>query len=313
MRDREKDRDRRKKAKKSRAILGPVAVILMFLLLDYGLSQWKPVESSKLFWRNDYEIILETYGTSEFKKAFYGNSAVIASYFDDQSSSGFVNIGIDYGKVSDIYEMLEGGFITVSDELVIGLNMFCFLDTLDTNPSYPWHRKPYEPYVYFQRERLYPFLTEGLERFLRGEDFVYKTYEDSQRMLYYNILDDKELAENIERQRDNYWNQGIENFSDNLEDLEKLIALCEDRGIKLRAVWMPWNGKVSIPDIEYKVQDRADKLFHGSNIEVLNMKSSISQELFHDIGHLECRIGSPVFTEMISPWLSGGELADGQG
>lgn len=290
------------------AVITTLCFVFLVLVIDYILTSAKPVENSQFFWKNDYDIILDTYGTSEFDKAFFGNSAVIASYIDTASDSGYINIGIDYGKVRDIYEMLRGGFITVNDELVIGLNMFCFLDTLDTNPSYPWFRKPYEPYLYFQRDKLYPFISEGFERVLRGEDFVKEIYENPRRMLYYGILDDEELQSNIKRQRENYWNQGIENYDENFRALEELMTFCKNRGINLRAVWMPWNSKVTIPDIEFEIQNKADGMFAKGGVEVLNMKDAVNGELFHDIGHLEYTVGSPYFTELISPWLAGGEL-----
>jgi len=53
------------------------------------------------------------------------------------------------------------GLIEVGSELVIGLNYFTLMDTLETNPTYPWHKSIYEPYLYFNRNRINPVIVDG--------------------------------------------------------------------------------------------------------------------------------------------------------
>ncbi len=135
------------------------AFLLAFCLLCFGLdAYWTrtgTIENSDLFTHNDFEkTILAHGGQRVYDRVFYGNSVVISAYMEEESASGYANFGIDYGVMTDLLGMLRRGDITVTEDLVLGLNYFVFLDTMDTNPTYPWHRGWGEPYLYSPRDRL---------------------------------------------------------------------------------------------------------------------------------------------------------------
>ena len=149
--------------KSTENILFLIILISLFTAFDVYLSKSNPVSNSNLFYKNDYEkTILSNDNRKNYKDIFYGNSAVISAFDEEKSTSSYVNFGLDYAKISDLTEMLNKGYITVEDNIVIGLNYFTLMDTLDTNPTYPWHRKTFEPYLYFQRDRF--MINKGLRK-----------------------------------------------------------------------------------------------------------------------------------------------------
>ena len=189
------------------------------------LIQTNPVEKFNVFPKNDFEKIIAKYPEDAYDKVFYGNSAVIASFIDSQSKSGYSNIGIDYGTMEDLYAILDKGLIEVGSELVIGLNYFTLMDTLDTNPTYPWHKDIYEPYLYFNRDRINPLIVDGLNNIIKGEKIIGTRYDSLDRYVYRGIMDEKELSERIDVHKKLYWDLDIEHFDDNLKALEKVISL----------------------------------------------------------------------------------------
>ena len=162
--------------------------LLLLAAVLIGGEAWMrvtdPVGHMTCIPRSDYEIIRGQYPDMTFEKAIFGSSAVTASYIAGQNDTGYVNLGVDYGTVKDITEMLEKGLVTVTDELVLGLNNLSFLDSLPTNETYPWHREWYQPYLYFQRDRLYALITEGVDSVLHGGPFILRDTSVQQRVVY---------------------------------------------------------------------------------------------------------------------------------
>ena len=201
------------------------------------LNLTDPVSRMTCIWRNDYELIRLQHPDMTFEKAIFGSSAVTASYIEGREGSvGYANIGMDYGTVKDITEMLEKGELTVTEDLVLGLNNLSFLDTLPTNATYPWHRKWYEPYLYFQRDRLEQLVTDGVTNLLNGEPFTKVDSSHQQRAVYRGALSDEDLMES--------WESLVERFgettpevdcAENFAALDRLAAWCEDHGVRLRA------------------------------------------------------------------------------
>ena len=147
-----------------------VLLLVVFLLLDFLISQvFTPylIESGR-FVLNDYELTRRDHPEEVWDKVFFGNSVVISAYREDVSKSDFVNLGLDYGVVEDLWEMVDQGIIQIGSELVVGLSDLTLYDHFETNPTYPWHRAFYEPYCYFQRDRLRLFLEEQLVGVLTG-------------------------------------------------------------------------------------------------------------------------------------------------
>lgn len=281
-----------------------LALCLLAVALDWALTQARPLERSDLFSHNDFEkTILAHGGETTFDRVLFGNSVIISAYLEDQSQSGYVNFGLDYGVMTDLRDMLKRGDLTVTKDLVIALNYFTFLDTMDTNPTYPWHRAFGEPYLYFQRDRLQSLLTSYTDSLKAGEPFVPPRYDNYEKYMYSGRMSEEQLAEKIATHRELYWGLGTEYYEKNLQALTDVIDFCAARGIRLRALWMPWNNYIPMPDNPRGVRALADQILTDCGIEVLDMENVLPQDCFHDLGHLNKEHGAVVFTEEIDPWL----------
>lgn len=277
---------------------------LLFFGLDVWLTRAEPIEKGGCFSHNDFEkTLLAHEGERVYDKIFFGNSVVISSYVEWASDSGYANFGIDYGVITDLRDMLRRGDITVTEDIVLGLNYFVFYDDMDTNPTYPWHRGRLEPYLYFQRDRLQTLgrtLWEGLQETGRLE---LPQYGEEAKFMYSGQLDEKALAEKVDTHRELYWGLGLEHYEENLAALGEVIGFCGENGIRLRAVWLPWNPRVPMPEGPAQVRRAADEIMAGAGVEILDMEDDLAADCFHDVGHLNMEYGAFVFTEVMDPWL----------
>ena len=146
-----------------------IAIVLAIAVGDLALTYNNFIVNSDYFVKNDFEITQYKHPEKVWDKVFFGNSVVISAYMEDKSSKGYVNLGLDYGVVTDLWEMIEKKHINIGSELVIGLNYLTLYDEFETNPTYIWHKKLYEPYAYFERDRFYPMITDGFDKLLNGE------------------------------------------------------------------------------------------------------------------------------------------------
>lgn len=299
--------DRKPKEKGSKKIWASLFIFglgISIILFDILLTSVDPVGRSTLFIKNDFEKIKLTHSEEIYDKAFYGNSVVISAFIEEESRSGYVNMGIDYGTIKDLSKILEKNMISIGTNLVIGVNYLTFLDTLDTNPTYPWHRKIYEPYLYFQRDRLHALIVDGINNILKGEKFVTERHTDLNRYVYYGVLSDEELDKKIERYEELYWNKGIECYEENYKALQKVIDYCKERGIELRFVWFPWNDYIAKPGNVVAVEEKAKEIMKYNNIEYIDLAGAYRREYFYDLGHLNFEFGAVEFTKEIDKWLN---------
>ncbi len=280
-----------------------IGLLSLLVIMEVFLLKTDPVAKSTAFPKNDFEKIVAQYSEDEFDKVFYGNSVVISGFIDSQSKSGYTNIAIDYGTVEDLYAILDQGLIDVGSELVIGLNYFTLMDTLETNPTYPWHKKWVEPYLYFNRNRVNPVIIEGLTRVLQGEEFIQAPYTSLNRTVYRGAMDDKELNERIAVHKKLYWDQGIEFYEDNLTALKKVIEFTEENDIKLRGIILPWNDVIEKPANVVLAESEASEILMAHSIEVLDLSDEMPRSYFHDLGHFNYEYGAVKFTEEIDGWL----------
>lgn len=280
-----------------------IGILSFVIILETLFLKTDPIRGLNVFLKNDFEKITAKYSEEDFDKVFYGNSVVISGFIDSQSKSGYTNIGIDYGTVEDLYEILDRGLIDVGSELVIGLNYFTLMDTLDTNPTYPWHKEIYEPYLYFNRNRVNPVIVDGLSNVLKGEEFIQTRHESLERTVYRGVLDEKELEDKIKVQKELYWDQGIEYYDDNLKALEKVIEFAEENDIRLRCIILPWNDVIEKPDTTVLAESSAVEILQAHSVEVLDLSYAMPKEYFHDLGHFNYEYGAVKFTEEIDSWL----------
>ena len=246
-----------------------IAIVLAIAVGDLALTYNNFIVNSDYFAKNDFEITQYKHPEKVWDKVFFGNSVVISAYMEDKSSKGYVNLGLDYGVVTDLWEMIEKKHINIGSELVIGLNYLTLYDEFETNPTYIWHKKLYEPYAYFERDRFYPMITDGFDKLLNGESPLPYKYLPQEKHIYHGAMSDKMLEKTMENYQDEFFNLPTEKFSKNVAALEKIINYCNDNNIRVRAVWMPWNTKLEQPELLGEVKAMANEVFDKYNVEVL--------------------------------------------
>lgn len=280
-----------------------IAVVIAIAVGDLALTYNNFIADSDYFVKNDFEITQCKHPEKVWDKVFFGNSVVISSYIEEQSTSGYINLGLDYGVVTDLWEMIEKRHINLGSELVIGLNYLTLYDEFETNPTYIWHKELYVPYAYFERDRFYPIITDGFDKLLKGQNPLPYKYLPQEKHVYHGAMSDRALADAMARYEEEFFNLPTEKFEKNIEALEKVINYCNENNIRVRAVWMPWNPKYEQPALLGEVRAMADAVFNKYNVEVLDLENELPAEYFYDTGHLNYDVGSPKFTEMIDQWL----------
>ena len=280
-----------------------IAIFLAIAVGDLALTYNNFIADSDYFVKNDFEITQCKHPEKVWDKVFFGNSVVISSYIEEQSTSGYINLGLDYGVVTDLWEMIEKRHINIGSELVIGLNYLTLYDEFETNPTYIWHKELYVPYAYFELDRFYPIITDGFDKLLKGQNPLPYKYLPQEKHVYHGAMSDRALADAMARYEEEFFNLPTEKFEKNIEALEKVINYCNENNIRVRAVWMPWNPKYEQPALLGEVRAMADAVFNKYNVEVLDLENELPAEYFYDTGHLNYDVGSPKFTEMIDQWL----------
>lgn len=282
----------------------PLCLVVIMAICDPILAHANPIAYSSSFSLNDFEIVQHDHPEKTWDKVFFGSSIVIAAFDETQSTSGYINLGVDYGTISDLYQMLKQEYIDVGSEIIVGLNMLSFMDDLDTNPTYIWHKRWYEPYCYFERDRLQPLVTDTVNRLLRGGEYENTIQPRLERSLYSGTQTREELAETEQRSKERFANHPLERFEQNFADLQKLIDLCYTRGIRLRAIWMPWNSAIEFYAPNAEIMRRANGIFEAGGVEVFNWLDILPDDCFFDIGHLNTEIGRPKFTQIFDQYFA---------
>ena len=290
-------------ARKQIARFVPALVVLLCLIAaDTILTYFNPIKYSTYMYRNDFELTQLKHPEKVWDKVFFGSSSVVAAYMEEESEHDYINMGVDYGQIRDLSAMLRGSFIEVGSEIVLGLNYLSLYDDFDTNPAYIWHKKVYTPYPYFQRDRLHPFMTDLFSGILSG-NLPRPISEGQEKRAYHGHMSEEELHQRRLGYYERYWDLDISQFDINFNELEYLISYCEDNGIRLRAVWMPWSEMLEVPSIALQVKDRADAMFRDKGIDTLDLMDAVPAEYFHDFGHVTIERGAPYFTKIIDKWL----------
>jgi len=274
-----------------------LCLVLFLSIFDAGIAYFG--EEVWPYGSNDYEATRVAHPEDVWDRVFFGNSAVISAYRENLSDAGYVNLGLDYGVVTDLWEMLRQGHIEIGSELVIGLNLFALYDDFDTNPAYIWHRGELEPYVYFHRDKLLRIAADT-RKLLEGAEV-----SSIAKILYFGAMSEEELAKKVETFEENYFCLPMEDFRENIEALDKIADWCDDHGVRLRILWMPFHPDVEKPELMMKLMETVNDWCVKRSIIVEDYTDKMDQECFHDVGHLNDEPGAVIFTEVIDPWLLG--------
>jgi len=257
--------------------------------------------ASGRFILNNYEIVRRAHPEEVWDRVFFGNSIVISAYREDESESGYVNLGVDYGVVTDLWDMIRSGLIQVGSELVIGTNDLTLYDHFETNPGYPWHQKPWEPFFYFQRDRLKKLFTETVSQVFTDFTPEYGKYATQERSYYYGSLSQAQLDKKVATSP--YMALPLEDFDENFQALEKLASYCKKNQIRLRLLWMPVNPDIVIPASTLAVKARTEAVCQALSVGFEDWSSALEASCFYDVGHLNYEYGAHVFTKEVDPWL----------
>ncbi|HYE81360.1 MAG TPA: hypothetical protein VEG39_04230 [Clostridia bacterium] len=280
-----------------------LSLLVLFAAADMTIAHFDPVNNLKIFYKNDLEKTRVLHPYKVWEKVFFGNSTVIASYMEDRSDSGYINMGINYGKLTDLDEILSRGLVTVSEDIVIGLNFFTLMDKLPTDPYYIWHRKIYEPYVFFYRDQFKKLIVDRVQTQLTGKPVNTRFSSLTRKELYYGRLSEEKLRAKVKEYESKYGNMRLSDFSDNINSLRNIISFCNRNNIRLRVLWMPWNRYYTPPAYVNSLKQEVNTILAENRIEVLDWSGRIDSVYFHDLGHLNIEKGAPLFTKEIEVWL----------
>lgn len=282
---------------------------VMFLLVDAGLSWWNPMESSRRFYKNDFTKTLYHHGWVRSGPVFFGNSAVTGAYMEDRSAYPLTEMGLSYGKITDLKAILQQKLYRVQDELVVGIDVHTMIDSMMTDPTYQWFRKPYEPYVYKYRDYFRDSGTEAAKSLYRGavELNGSKLLEYQPRWidkeLYFGRKDKAWMEERWKYYDDLWGSLQMEDFRDNLKALEWVADYAEKHQFSLRVIWMPWNKDFAKPPYVEPLKAEANRILSGRKVPVLDVMDRYESSYFHDLVHLNREDGAPLFTREVDEWL----------
>lgn len=281
-----------------------IALLCAFIAADLLLAAWHPIGRYEVFTKNDFERTVHVHPEQEWPKVVFGNSSVIAAYDETISSSGYANLGINYGKITDLDAMLRQNRIQIGEELVLGLNLFTFMDELPTDPSYPWFRSWYEPYLYFYRDQIAGAIDRHFIPALKGEAVPINRNRLYGKDLYYGTLPADELESKIAEYQEKYYVMSIEDFRDNLDAFDRVVAFTEQHGIELKVIWMPWNPTLASPAYVGELKAQVASKLERAGIRATDWMDKFEPEMFHDLGHLNVERGRPLFTKEWDQWAA---------
>jgi hypothetical protein len=284
-------------------------LLAAFVLSDLLISAWDPMVTSRRFYKNDFTKTLYHHQWQDRGPVFYGNSAVTGAYIEADSKSGLVEMGLSYGKLTDLKAILEQQRYQFEGPLVIGIDVHTMIDSLETDPTYQWFKPWYQPYVYTYRDY---FRDSGME-FVRQ---LYKgTLElDSRQLLAYQPRwIDKELYfgrkpdDELRKKWDDYerrfgW-MSQPDYKDNLAALDWILQYAQDHRLPLRVIWMPWNKGYALPKYMPGLQADVNRRLAAYQVPVLDLLQKYDPDYFHDLVHLSRQEGAPVFTKEVDAWL----------
>lgn len=264
--------------KKLAAVL---AVILALVVCDLAL--WRNdyiIRSNDGFARNDFEITRLKHPETVWDRVYFGDGSVASGYVEEISTAMYINLGLEDCGITDLKKLIDGRYIRIGKELVIGLN-YPVLTGGGANHRYAWRKSPIVPYVYYDRARIIECISGKNKN------------ENREKTLYHGSTDDVKVS----AERD------MERLETNLAALKSIIDYCDENKIRLRTVFLPWNGRYAKPDYMQAARSEAETLLNENNIEIYDLEDMVEPEYFYDATHMDYEAGAPWFTELMDRWL----------
>jgi hypothetical protein len=284
--------------KKNSFVLGLLAAILLSNAL---ISWWNPMESSRRFYKNDFTKTLYHHSWSRSGPVFFGNSSVTGAYIEEKSTSPLVEMGLSYGKLTDLKEILSQGLYEIKDELVIGIDVHTMIDSLETDPTYQWFKPWYQPYVYTYRD----YFRDSGEEFARNLRKGSLAYEPRwiDKELYFGQKDEAWLKEKWTDYDKRFGWMQLSDFKANLDALKWVINYAAEHKLPLRVIWMPWDTNYEHPPYVAPLKQEVNRSLEAAKIPVMDLMDAFEPRYFHDLVHLNRADGAPLFTKEVDTWL----------
>lgn len=257
--------------------------------------------SSRRFYKNDFTKTLYHHGWSQSGPVFFGNSSVTGAYIEEKSEAHLVEMGLSYGKLTDLQAILSNNLYQVKDELVIGIDVHTMLDSLETDPTYQWFKPWYQPYVYTYRD----YFRDSGEEFARNLRKGSLAYEPRwiDKELYPGRKDDAFLKTKWTDYDKRFGAMTLKDFQANLDALQWVIQYANKHQLPLRVIWMPWNKGYTDPPYVASLMQEANRQLQTANVPTLDLLHKYDPRYFHDLVHLNREEGAPLFTKEVDTWL----------
>ena len=292
------------KSEKATAFAKRISFVAIFVAVFFSADTYitynNPFVGNQMFTHDDFEITRYHHPEKVWDKVLFGNSAVISGYVEEMSDSGYVNLGVDCGQVCDLEKMLDKGHVKIGSQLAIGINYLTLYDEFETNPSYIWHKKWYQPAAYFHRDKIMTALDGIVKRLDSGHKYPFSGYYKYplEKAVYRGHLTDEELKKKEQIYEENYYNLDDGKFDKNIKALQNIEKYCKKNDIDLFLFWLPWNPDAKYPELCSRLKGRVDEALSGTGVEIYDLTDSMEAQYFHDTGHIEYEKGAPVFTEL---------------
>jgi hypothetical protein len=302
-------------------------LLVVFVLSDVLISAWDPMVTSRRFYKNDFTKTLYHHGWQNHGSVFFGNSSVTGAYIENDSKSGLVEMGLSYGKLTDLKAIMEQQLYRFDGPLVIGIDVHTMIDSLETDPTYQWFKPWYQPYVYTYRDYFRDTGTEIACGFAQGlvmldasrlescarypETLKLSSAADPlayaprwiDKELYFGHETEEELRKNWNNYEQRFGWMSQHDYKGNLEALDWILRYAQEHQLPLRVIWMPWNKSFEPPRYMPDLQEDVNRRLAAYNVPVLDVLQHYDPKYFHDVTHLSREKGAPVFTKEVDAWL----------
>jgi hypothetical protein len=278
-------------------------LVISFLAADRVIQWWDPMSASLRFYKNDFDKTLLHHEYQRSGSIFFGNSAVTGAYIEEQAQVPLVEMGLSYGKITDLKAILEQSLYQPEGQIVIGIDSHTMLDKLPTDESYPWFRDWYEPYVYFNRDYFRDTFEETTRNTLQGHPLRYEP-RWSDKMLYYGQKPPEELQKKLTEYEERFgWMTVDHDLKENVDALRWVVQYGIEHNIPIKVIWMPYNKEYPYPAYWKPLRDSVDSYLEFYKVPVLDLTDKFELTDFHDIVHINRQVGAPKFTQEVDQWL----------
>ncbi|GAA3412720.1 hypothetical protein ACFFNY_33190 [Paenibacillus hodogayensis] len=285
-------------------------LVIVFALLDAFVAWRDPMSVSERFEKDDFTKTLIHHQWQRSGAVFFGNSAVTGAYMEDKAKRPLVEMGMSYGKLTDLKEILQRGLYEPKQRLVVGIDVHTMLDQMQTDPRFPWSRPWYSPYLFYYRDYFQDAGSEWLRNAWTGArsgklDFHTYVPRWMDKELYFGHEPAEQLKKDLQRYEEHYYWMTLADMKDNLAALDWVVAYAQQNGLPLQVVWMPLNPDPAYPQPKYwqALRQSVNKTLQANAIPMLDLADAFKPDEFHDLVHLNRETGAPKFTSEVDRWL----------